>query len=229
MKILGKIKVSCLYLCLLIWATGCQDEAIVDFGFDGAFSGTVVDQNNSIVAGNITNNNLVVRALGEGDQVSTDMRVDGDGTFGNSKLYPKKYKIWIAGPVKMVTDTLIIDFAKEKAVMQDLVVIPFLSLGQPEVVGNATASSVEISYSISGNEGSVPEKRELYISTNPYPDASTGSGPFFHSKVVALPTDAGTVLVEGLAAKTKYFIRTGAQATGANGINFSEQTIITTQ
>src|SRR5690554_5885304 len=99
MKILATIKVYFLCLMILVWATGCQNEAIVEFGFDGSFSGTVVDQNGNIVAGNITNNNLVVRALGERDQVSTDMRVDGDGTFGNTKLYPKKYKIWISGPV----------------------------------------------------------------------------------------------------------------------------------
>src|SRR5690606_18038084 len=159
---------------------------------------------------------------------STDMRVDGDGTFGNTKLYPKKYKIWISGPVTMVTDTMLIDFAKDKIVMRDLVVVPFLNVEPPEVVGSPTSSSVEISYNIAGNEGNVSQKRELYISTNPYPDASTGSGPFFHSKVVGLSTDAGTVSVEGLASKTKYFVRIGAQAAGATGTNYSEQIIINT-
>lgn len=228
MKILTNIKVFCLGLTLLVWASGCQNEAIVDFGFDGSFTGTVVDQNGNVVAGNITNNNLVVRALGERDQVSTDMRVDGDGTFGNTKLYPKKYKIWISGPVTMLTDTMVIDFAKEKIVMRDLEVVPFLSVAPPELLGSPSSSSVEIRYNITGNEGKVSQKRELYLSTNPYPDASTGSGPFFHSKVVALPTDAGTVSVEGLTAKTKYFVRIGAQAAGATGINYSEQIIINT-
>ncbi|MEX2232910.1 MAG: hypothetical protein WD824_12165 [Cyclobacteriaceae bacterium] len=229
MKILDKIKVLILCLIMFIGVTSCDDETIVDFGFDGAISGTVKDQNDNVVAGSITNTNLVVKALGEGDQVSTDMRVKGDGTYQHTKLYPKEYKIWIAGPVSMTTDTLLIDFSKEKVVQNDLIVVPFISISQPVVAGSPTASTVDISYDLTPNDGKVVSKRELYCSTNPFPDASTGSGPFYHSKNVSLGTNAGNASVTGLTSNTKYYIRIGAQATGASGFNYSEQIVITTQ
>ena len=229
MKILRKIKSLLFYGLLLLWATGCEVEDITDFGFDGAISGTVQDQEGNIVAGNITSNNLVVHALGEGDEVPTDMRVKGDGTYQNTKLYPKKYKIWITGPVTMMEDTIVVDFSVEKVVVKDLVVVPFATISPPAVVGSPTNSTVDINYIISGNDGKVVEERALYCSTNPYPDASTGSGPFYDTKTVALTTDEGSVSVTDLTPKTKYYIRIGAIASGASGFNYSEQIVITTQ
>jgi hypothetical protein len=214
---------------LLLWVTGCEVEDITDFGFDSAISGTVKDQEGNIVAGHITSNNLVVQALGEGDEVTTDMRVKGDGTYQNTKLYPKKYKIWISGPVTLATDTLVIDFSQEKVVMKDLIVIPFVTINQPVVVGSPTLSTVDINYDMIGNEGKVVSARELYCSTNPYPDASTGSGSFYETKTVALAADEGSVSVTDLAPKTKYYIRIGAKASGASGFNYSEQIVVTTQ
>ena len=227
MKILEINKILICWLILLIGITGC-DENVVDFGFDGAISGTVQDESGNIVPGNITSNTLVVRALGEDDQVSTDMRVNGDGTFQHTKLYPKTYKVWIEGPVTLVTDTLMINFAQEKNVVKDLVVVPFISISNPAVVGSPTSTSVDVSYSMTPNGGKTVGKREVYVSTVPYPHASTGSGPFYDTKKVALPANEGQVSVTGLAAQTKYFIRIGGEASGANGFNYSEQIVITT-
>lgn len=229
MKISGKFKIAIFCLTMLLGVASCEPDDIVDFGFDGSFSGTLKDQNGNIVPGDITSGSLVVRALGDGDQVSTDMRVKGDGTFQNTKLYPKMYKIWIAGPVTLVTDTLFIDFSKEKSAMKDLVVTPFVTISQPVVAGNPTSTSVDIDYDITGNDGKTISKRELYCSTNPYPNTSTGSGPFYETKKVTLNTDEGNISVADLKPQTKYFIRIGAQAAGASGFNFSEQIVITTQ
>lgn len=229
MKIIEKIKVLIFCPMLLLWVTSCQNEDIVDFGFDGAISGTVQDQNGNIVPGNITTTTLVVKALGDGDQVTTDMRVKGDGTYQNTKLYPKTYKIWVTGPVTMASDTLLVDFSKDKTVLKNLIVNPFITLSAPAVIGSPTASTVEINFDITPNDGKVVSKRELYCSTNQYPDTSTGSGPFYNTQKVALMTDEGNITVSGLSPKTTYYIRIGAQATGASGFNFSEQIIITTQ
>lgn len=227
MNILGKIKVCSFYLLVVLWATSCESGDVTDFGFDGSFSGTLKDENGNIVPGNITSSSLVVKALGEHDQVTTDMRVKGDGTYQNTKLYPQKYKIWVSGPVTLETDTLMIDFAKEKSVKQDLIVTPFVSIGAP-VAGSLTSTEVDVSYVMTPNDGKVVSKRELYCSTNPYPDGSTGSGPFLETVKVSLAANEGSTTVTGLKPGTKYFIRIGAQATGANGFNYSEQIIITT-
>jgi hypothetical protein len=227
MNISGKIKVCAFYLSMILWATSCENGDVTDFGFDGSFSGTLKDESGKVVPGNITTSNLVVKALGEGDQVTTDMRVNGDGTYQNTKLYPKKYKIWVSGPVTLVTDTMVVDFAKEKSVKQDLVVTPFVSISAP-VASSPASTSVDISYSITPDVGKVVSKRELYCSTNPYPDASTGSGPFYKTVKVTLASDEGSATVSGLTPQTKYFIRVGAQATGASGFNYSEQIEIVT-
>lgn len=229
MKIPGKIirLISCtaMFLCI----AGCEVGDITEFGFDGAISGTVKDQDGRIVSGSIISGNLAVQALGESDQVTTEMRVKGDGTYQNTKLYPKKYKIWITGPVILVTDTITIDFSKERTVVKDLVVIPFVTISLPMVIGSPGSSSVDIGYDMTGNDGMTLSKRELYCSTNPYPDASTGSGPFYETKTIALIADEGEAAVTGLVPKTKYYIRIGAQATGASGFNYSDQIIITTR
>ena len=227
MKILEKNKVLICCLILVIGVTAC-DENIVDFGFDGAISGTVQDESGNIVPGNITSNTLIVRAIGEGDGVSTDMRVKGDGSFQHTKLYPKTYKVWIEGPVTLVTDTLMINFAQEKNVVKDLIVTPFISINEPAVVGSPASTSVDLSYSMAANGGKTVGKREVYVSTVPYPHASTGSGPFYDTKKVTLPSNEGQVSVTGLTPQTKYFIRIGAEASGANGFNYSEQIVITT-
>lgn len=225
MKALQKIRyiALCLLLCL---AAGCKNT-ITDFGFDGEISGVLKDPDGTPLSGDITSNSLIVRLKGEKDVVTTDVRINGDGSFSNTKLYPQQYKMWLVGPVFWNQDTLSVDLGSGKRVMQDLLATPFLTMDVP-VAGDITASSVEISYRISGNEGKTVSVRELYCSTNPYPTTSTGSGPFFETKKITLSDDSGKVTVPGLASKTKYYIRTGAQAAGSNLYNLSNQIVVTT-
>ena len=157
-----------------------------------------------------------------------DMRVKGDGTYQNTKLYPKNYRIWVTGPITLVDDTLRVDFTKNKEVSHDFVVTPFISLDMPVLVGSAASTTAVVSFAMTTNSGKTVSKRELYCSTNPYPNASTGNGPFFHSVKVNLTANSGSANITGLTANTTYFVRIGAQATGATGMNFSDQITFTT-
>jgi hypothetical protein len=213
---------------MIILLTANCEKIITDYGNDRSISGILKDPSGIVVPGDITSTNLSVKALGEGDIVTTDMRVHGDGTYSHTKLYPKKYKIYVTGPITMVDDTLNVDFSIDKSVIKDIVVTPFLSLTKPAVVGSPTATTIDVSYAITASSGKTVSKRALYCSTVPYPNASTGSGPFYATKTVTLNTDSGNASVTGLTSKTKYFIRIGAQATGATGFNYSDQIEITT-
>lgn len=218
---------SFLWLIMAILIAGC-DKNITEFGFDGSLTGTVKDPSGNIVAGDITSGVLVVHALAEGDQAPIDIRVKGDGTFQNTKLYPVKTKVWLTGPVfPEVPDTMVIDFSGQKQQTLNLTVTPFLSIAKPQISGTATATSVTISYSITGNNGMESDKRELYCSTIPYPTKSTGSGGFYETIKKGLSSDAGEIVVDGLTSGTKYFLRIGASADGAN-MNYSEQIEFTT-
>lgn len=227
MKILYKIQsIICISL-LLLWFTGC-DKNVTDFGFNGEISGKVVDQTGNIVAGDITSNNLAVKALGEGDQVTMDMRVQGDGTYQNTKLFPKKFKVWVSGPVTMTEDTLRVNFSSNSTLQHDFVVIPFLTVKTPVLVGSPTSSEITVSYEITGNNGNVANRMEIYCSTVPYPNASTGSGPQYDTKTVTLSNGSGNATITGLATGTKYYIRIGARAAGTTSFNYSEQIVATT-
>lgn len=227
MKIMHKTASLSICLTILLLISGC-DKVITDFGFDGVISGKVVDEAGNIVPGDITSTNLSVKALGEGDKVTMDMRVKGDGTYKNSKLYPKKYLVWVSGPVTPVGDTLSVDFTTDKVVAHDFVVTPFITIDKPALSGTPAATTASVSYTMTANSGKTVSKRELYCSTNPYPNASTGSGPFFHTVKVNLTTNSGIAAITGLTAKTTYFLRIGAQATGATGMNYSDQITFTT-
>jgi len=226
MKIAIKISRVIFYAILPALIVGCNKD-VTEFGNDSGISGMVKDESGSIVPGTITSNNLVVQALGENDIVTTDMRVKGDGSFQNLRLFPKKYKIWITGPVSLTGDTLLVDFSLDKKVEQDITVVPFITIKTP-VASNVTDSSVDVSFELTPNGANAVLVREIYCSTNPYPDASTGSGPFYDTKVVAVDSDMGTVTVTGLTAKQNYYIRIGAQATDATGFNYSAQITIST-
>ncbi len=205
--------------------TGC-DKNITEFGFDGNLSGTVKDPSGNMVPGDITSDNLVVHALAEGDQTAIDIRVRGDGTFQNSKLYPVKTKVWLTGPVFPQTpDTIIVDFSKTSTQTLDLEVTPFITIAKPEIL-NKTSTSVEISYNMSGNNGKTPDVREVYCSTIPYPTSSTGSGPFYHTEKLELNDDAGVIVINGLTSGTEYHLRIGARA-DEETMNYSEQVIFT--
>lgn len=227
MKISNIIKQVVLCLSLVIWLTSCNKD-ITDFGFDGVLSGKLKDQAGNIVAGDITSNSLAIKVLGENDNVTIDLRVRGDGTYQNTKLFPKKSKVWVTGPIKMVGDTLRIDFSQNKIIQHDFIVIPFLTIKPPIVVGNPTSTSVTLSYEVIPNENKTPNLIEAYCSTNPYPNGSTGSGPSYHTLKVTMKANAGSVTISGLTAKTKYYIRIGARANGTTALNYSEQITITT-
>lgn len=221
------LKILCLssigLLCSI--AISC-DKIITDFGFDGSISGTVKDASGKIVPGDITSNSFVVKAQGEGDIVAIDIRVKGDGTFQNTKLNPVKTKVWISGPI-FPHDTINIDFSKTKIVVQDFVVVPFITLAPPVIEGSPTTTSVRITYSITGNNGKTASKRQIFCSTVPYPTSTIGSGPYYTTKTVDLSNNSGTVDVTGLTSGTKYYLRVGAQASGA-GYNYSDQIIFNT-
>jgi hypothetical protein len=220
------IPIRLLLGCLLV-LTGCYRD-ITEFGFDGSISGTVKDAAGNTVNGTTTSNALTVQALAEGDRVAIILRVKGDGTFQNTKLTPKKHRIWVTGPVTMTGDTLRVDFATEKVVQKDFVVTPFFSVATPTVSGSPTSGSLAVTYAITANSSRTAGTRQVYCSTNPYPDASIGTGPFFDTKTVALTANTGTATIAGLAPKTKYYIRVGAQATGVAGFNYSNQITVTT-
>jgi len=227
MKLIYKSTSSITYLIFLFLITSCS-KTITDYGFDGIISGKVIDESGNIVPGDIKTTTLMVITLGEGDQTSIDLRVKGDGTFMNSKMYPKNYRIWIRGPVTQIGDTVRVDLSTNLNFVHDFVVIPFITINKPGIVGNPTATTVNISYEMTANSGKTISKREVYCSTNPYPTSTTGSGAFYHTKVVTLSSDNGSVEITGLSSKTNYFLRIGAQAAGATGMNFSEQITFTT-
>jgi len=226
MKIINKIGFLILSGLLLQMLAGCTKS--LDYGNVCTISGTLKDASGQIVAGDVTSTNLLVRVLATGELVTTDLRVLGDGTFQNTKLYQKKYRVWVAGPVTMVGDTLRPDLSVTGTFTQDIVVVPFITVSKPVVAVAATATTVSISYAVTPNGTKTVSKRQLYCSTNPYPNASTGSGAFYTTQTVTMTTNSGTVALTGLVTGTTYYIRIGGQATGAAGFNYSEQLIIKT-
>jgi hypothetical protein len=226
MKLLTKIIPVILCCVFLLMITACKKDPV--FGNDRAVSGIMKDQAGNIVAGDITTTDFIVKALGAGDVVTTDMRVMGDGTFQNTKLYGKKYKIWVTGPVTTTEDTLTVDLAANTAIIHDFVVIPFVTIDLPVAGENPTATTIDIHYGMTAQSGKTISKRELYCSTNPFPNAIIGTGAFYTTTKVVLPADSGTATITGLVTNTKYYIRIGTQTTGSPGFNYSEQIVVKT-
>src|SRR5665647_2428806 len=164
MKTFDKIKHLIFCWILIMLLSGCQKKIVSDFGFDGDFSGKVVDQSGKVVPWDITSANMTVKALGKGDIVTIDMRVKGDGTFQNTKLFPKSYRIWISEPLTMTEDTVRVDLSSDKVIVKNFVVTPFITVDQPAVVGSPTATTIDVSYIMTANSGKVVSKRELYLS-----------------------------------------------------------------
>ena len=215
----------------LIIMNGCN-EPVDDFGFDGQLSGKIVDNSNNIVSGDIKVTTFAVNALGELDKVSMVMRIKGDGTYNNIKLYPQKYKVWLVGPfVGAPTDTLPIDLTGGKNVEKDFQVTPLLTIPEPSVNGTPTSTEIKVDYSIVGNNGNNPNLREIICSTVSWPTRTTGSSTNFggySTKIVTVATNEGTATISGLTPNTKYFIRVGARAAGQNNFNHSLQISVTT-
>ncbi len=218
-----------LLVLTMVLFTSC--EISPDPGFDGAIKGTVVDTLNNPVYADVTSNVLLINALGERDKTETAIRVKGDGTYANLKLYPKLYKIWVKGPVflKEPSDTVRFDFSGGKVMEQNFTVVPFISL-KINLVEQPVDSLVKISYEIKGNRGKVPNTRELYCSTAPYPTKSTGTATTYKTVSIKLTNNNGQTTITGLSRGKKYFIRVGANTSSINSdpMNYSNQIIVTT-
>ncbi len=228
MKMVKNINYMSLLALILLLLSACNKD-ITDFGYNGELSGTIKDASGNIVPGDITTANFIIRVKAEGDISTVDIRIKGDGKYANTKLYPAKSKIWITGPIvsQPATDTVVVDLTGGKKVVQDFVVKPVFSVAIPAVSGTPTSTSASFTYSITANSTLNPSKREIYCSTLPYPNTSTGSGPYYSTIKVAMTTNSGTVNVTGLTAGTKYYCRIGVQASSTQ-MNFSDQITFTT-
>jgi hypothetical protein len=227
MEMIKKIKYLSFIALLLFILNGCE-KPITEFGFDGSISGTVKDAAGKIVAGDITTANFIVRVQAEGDISTIDLRVKGDGTFANTKLYPVKSKVWISGPIiPAASDTLTIDLSAEPISVHDFVVTPVFTVATPAISGTPTATTASFTYSMTANSTKTASTREIYCSTIPYPNTSTGSGPYYSTVKKTLTTDSGTADLTGLKASTKYYVRVGVKSSSTQ-YNFSDQITFTT-
>jgi len=219
-----KIVIYLLFLMAVL--TSCEYE-VTEFGFEGTVIGMVKDASGTPVFADLTTNTLVVKLLGEGDKVPVDIRVNGEGKYQNLKMFPKKHKVWLEGPI-VKSDTVSIDFALNKEVVQDFSVVPLVI---SKITGGSATSgtSVKVDYTITPASGITVKKMEIYCSTVPYPTTSTGSqtNVYFTSKT-NLTALSGSVTVTGLTAATKYYIRIGTQGGTSVLYNFSNQIIVNT-
>ncbi|MFH5834158.1 hypothetical protein [Halalkalibaculum sp. DA384] len=211
---------------LILIMTSCEGR-VTDFGYNASISGQVLDQSGNIVSGDITSASFSVQALGEQDELPMELRINGDGTYANTKLYPQSYTVWLEGPI-ISSQEITVDLSDGGDVTHDFTVTPFLTIPPPELNSSATSSEVSVSYSVRENEGHVAELIEVYVSTVAYPTHTTGSGTGWHTQTEEMNENEGTVTVSGLEPGTQYFIRIGARAEDANTRNFSDQITVTT-
>jgi hypothetical protein len=221
------------YSKILLWTVlaglfSCN-EPITDFGFDGKITGIVTDNNGNPVSGDRKLATYSVHALGEFDKVPMVMRILGEGDYANTMLYPQSYKVTLRGPfIGSPTDTIVVDLTGGNIVAHNFTVTPLLTIPPPSISGNPTANEVNISYSITGNSGNIPNLREVYVSTVSWPTRTTGSGMGYQSVNLAVTADTGTATITGLQPDTRYFVRVGARAAGQSLFNHSEQIVFTT-
>lgn len=222
MKIYRNSKLFILVL-LSVTMLKCSYE-VTEFGFTGSIKGILKDENGTLLYSDLNSNNIVVKLLGDGDKQTIDIRVEGDGTYQNTKMYPKFHKIWVEGPIVM-TDTLAVDFSTESNQVKDFTVTPFIS---PKVInGTVSGTTISVEYSVIANAGNTINKKEIYCSTVPYPTAAMGSRTnVYFTKTVALPSDlSGKVTISDplIVSGTKYYIRIGALANVGVLMNYSNQ------
>lgn len=214
-------------LLLLVFLSICMlrcGKEVTEFGFNGSIKGTITDDASTPICSDLNSNNLIVRLLGSGDKLTTDIRVKGDGTYQNTALYPKLHKVWLEGPI-IRPDTISIDFSTEFIHIKDFKVIPLIS---PKIINSTVnGTTININYSIVGNAGNTVKSKVIYCSTVPYPTASIGSSAnVYFTKTVTLPTALnGTVTITDplIVAGTKYYIRIGALANIGVLMNYSNQ------
>ena len=207
---------------VLVLLTQCNKKD--DFSsYSGAITGTIKDNNNIVLHGDLNSNNIIVRLLGEGDKSTTDIRVNGEGEYTNTRMFPKTYKAWLEGPI-VTSDTIVVDLSTGDQV-KDFVTVPLIF---PKVINcTVVGTSVSVDYSLLENAGNVIDKKEVYCSTVPYPTASTGSRTnVYFTKIVSLPVSAGSILIEALTPG-KYYIRIGAKAKSSVLLNYSNQFEVT--
>ena len=205
------------------------DDSITDFGYTGSVTGMVMDPNNDIVSGDNQNVNLIVFVLGEGEDIPLEIRVQGDGSFANTHLYPQEYSIWLEGPiVESPTNQSTIDLTGG-TVTHNFNVTPLISLSTPSLSGSPTSNSVTIDYALTAANNNIEiADRVVYVSTVSYPSQSTGSGAIWETHTTTLPDDNGSIEVTGLTSDTRYFVRTAARAEGTTRWNHSDQIEINT-
>ena len=212
-------------LAILVITTSRCSYIETEFGFEGSISGIIKDNNNIPLYGDINSNNLIVRLLGENDKETIDIRVNGDGTFQNIKMYPKLHKAWVEGPI-VFSDTVLIDFGENLDQVHDFTITP---LTLPKILnGTANGTSVTVGYSISPAGANTVSKKEIYCSTVKFPTASIGSMTnVYTTKTVTLAALSGNTQITGLVSGTKYYLRIGAQASASKIMNYSNQIEIT--
>jgi len=218
-------KNSILFLLIMLALTtyGCS-YIDTEFGFEGSINGKIQDGNGNALYGDINSNSLIVRLLGENDKETIDIRVNGDGTFQNVRMYPKLHKAWVEGPI-VFSDTVLIDFGENLDQVHDFTITPLIS---PEIVnGTASGTSIAVEYSIVPTDANTVSKKEIYCSTVKYPTASIGSMTnIYTTKTVTLAALSGNTQITGLVAGTTYYLRIGAQASASKIMNYSNQVVI---
>jgi hypothetical protein len=212
----------------MVWLASCNDP-VTEFGFDGQLVGKVVDGNGNIVSGDIKSATYAVQAKGDNDLVSMVMRVKGDGTYANLKLYPQLYDVTLVGPfIESPLNVGTVDLTGGKSVEKDFQVTPLLTIPAPVVNGNPSATEIKIDFNIAGNGGNTPNLREIIVSTVAWPTRTTGTGSGYFTKMTTVSENQGTATVTGLQPNTKYYVRIGARAAGQSLFNLSEQISVTT-
>lgn len=209
---------------MVITVAGCS-YVETDFGFDAAIQGSIKDNSGNPLYGDINSNNIIVRMLGENDLEPIDIRLNGEGTFQNQRMYPKKHKAWVEGPI-VHSDTITVDFSSNLIQNVILYVDPLI---QPSITnGTPSDTSIEVDYSVVPTGSNTVIKNEIYCSTVKYPTASIGSMTnVYTTKTVALQSLEGTVTITGLTSGTKYYLRIGAQAESSKIMNYSNQIEVT--
>ncbi len=190
-RTLKPIPMLVLAVTCMVAFSGCSEQ-VTDFGFDGQLRGMVVDQNGNPVSGDIANTALTVFALGDGEQLPTEIRVQADGSYANLHLYPQAYTVWIEGPVVAPGEQRL-DLTGD-LVEHNITVTPFLTISQP---GNATISGDQLSvgYEITESAGHVAEERVVLVSTVAKVGVNTGNGPRWQTRELTLDSNSGTATV----------------------------------
>ena len=212
---------------MIVLLPGC--EIAPDPGFDGQINGMVTDLSGNLVCSDILANTIIVNALGDGDVSPIIIRVNGKGEFNYTKLFPKKHKIWITGPVYIsADDTVNLDFSGGKTFTQDFVVEPYISLDL-QLKADPADSTVTVTYALTGNQGKTITKREIYCSTAPFPTSKTSSGPYYATTTKSVSSNSGEQKFTGLKWDTRYYVRMGANGKTGSAtdlMNYSEQIIV---